>query len=214
MQPTAPARETFLEASASFLRVRPRIRSRIPRKLILDESRFCGGMERADLGASGFVRVDGARGDEKGSPAGVGILFSHRGETDPRQAAASRADDRRPVRTLWRTGVRVRSALPNATGLNCLETFARYVLSGLSTFTGGWVTIFYCMGDPRIGDPPPIAGWGRDGTGHAFNRVQSPRSKAFGPEDRRRIGAGTGQVVLPGKARRNSPSPTGPLRLN
>jgi hypothetical protein len=30
---------------------------------------------RADLGASGFVRADGSRGDEKGSPAGWGSFF-------------------------------------------------------------------------------------------------------------------------------------------
>src|ERR1700678_42420 len=58
-------------------------------------------MERADLGASGFVRAEDARGDargwrtrrhEKGSSAGWGSFFhieSREGEKDPRRAGTS-----------------------------------------------------------------------------------------------------------------------------
>src|SRR5580700_1091439 len=57
-------------------------------------------MERADLGASGFVRVEGARGDEKGSPAGWGSFF-HIEDRGRKRSPARRDKLSRRVRQKW-----------------------------------------------------------------------------------------------------------------
>jgi len=78
-------------------------------------------MERADLGASGFVRVEGARGETKEDPRrGGDPLFIRMGEKDPRQPFRSRARSK-PVPFVCRS-----TSGP--------DTFAN---RGLSTFTGG-----------------------------------------------------------------------------
>ena len=74
-------------------------------------------------------------------------------------------------------------------------TFARYVLLGLGIFTGGWVTIFYFIGDPRIGDPPPIGG--RDRTRSIESNVEDQMlailTLDLGPRD---FGPTTGRDTL------------------
>jgi hypothetical protein len=146
---------------------------------------------------AGGERIPG--GDEKRSPPVMGIPFHIGGGKDPRQGR--RVGPTVEVRSGHRSG----HFGEQGSGSRVLcqtrrdsigrGTFARYVLLGLGIFTGGWVTIFYFIGDPRIGDPPPIGG--RDRTRSIESNVEDQMlailTLDLGPRD---FGPTTGRDTL------------------
>ncbi len=140
---------------------------------------------RLDPGPGPQGDTDGRRCWGEGSPAG--ILFRTRRGGDPfftqgeKQIPRRRGDprDRRsPVRTLWRTGVRVQSALPNATGLDRPRDLRPLRALGARYFHGGLGHNFLLYRRPTNLVTHRRSGAGRD----TFDRVQCRRSDARNPD--------------------------------
>src|SRR5580704_3802671 len=139
-------------------------------------------MERADLGARGFVRADGARGDEKASAAGWGSFF-HVEDRGRKRSPARRDKLSRRVRQKW----------SRRDGTLTID------IRGVDPPT----RVPPVSVDPLSGDTGPAIG-----TGQVVVRSRArPVCGVFPPawDGTGLIWDGTGQVVSPRKPRRNGP---------